>query len=89
MADEFLTITDLAARLDRQPQTIRKYRIESKPGHRYADSPFPQPDRTIGNMPVWNVTRLSEIKEWLKARPGMGAGGGWHAQKRNKDRPSD
>lgn len=68
MADEFLTIGDLAARLGRQPQTIYKYRLDSKPGGRFADHPFPAPDRVVGTMPLWSAARLPEISAWVASR---------------------
>jgi predicted DNA-binding transcriptional regulator AlpA len=76
VSDQFLTIADLADLLGKAQQTIHKYRTDSRPGRRYAATPFPEPDRTVGTMPVWNADRLGEIKAWLDARPGMGVGGG-------------
>jgi hypothetical protein len=72
MTDEFLTIGDLAVRFGVQPQTIHKYRLDSKLGRRYADRPFPLPDRTVGTMPVWLPGRLPEISEWFTARRSTG-----------------
>jgi hypothetical protein len=74
--DELLTIAELAARLGRQPQTLHKYRSDSKPGRRYAATPFPEPDKVTGHMPQWRESRLPEIRAWMAARPGMGTGGG-------------
>jgi hypothetical protein len=82
--DGFLTIPDLAERLGRNAQTVRRFRSDSKPGGRYAGMPFPEPDRRVGNMPVWAESRLPEIEAWLAARPGMGAGGGSPSHRKNR-----
>jgi predicted DNA-binding transcriptional regulator AlpA len=68
MADEFLTIDDLAGRIGRRVQTIYKYRLDSKPGGKFAARPFPKPDRMVGISPVWRESRLPEIKAWVAER---------------------
>lgn len=68
VSDQFLTIAELADRLGKQPQTIHKYRTDSKPGRKFSDQPFPEPDRTVGTMPLWNAGRLPEIKAWVASR---------------------
>jgi hypothetical protein len=37
---------------------------------------FPQPDRLDGQRSTWRSTRIPEIEEWARNRPGRGAGGG-------------
>lgn len=76
MADEYLTLADLAELLGVKPNTVSFFRTHSKPGGRYADDPFPAEDRTIARTPVWLAERVDEIKAWNERRPGQGAGGG-------------
>lgn len=76
MADDYLTLADLAELLDVKPNTVSFYRAHSKPGGRYADHPFPTEDRVIARSPVWLAERADEIKAWDAGRPGQGAGGG-------------
>jgi hypothetical protein len=76
MADDYLTLADLAELLDVKPNTVSFLRTHSKPGGRYAGDPFPEPDRTIARSPVWLAERADEIKAWNARRPGQGAGGG-------------
>lgn len=84
MADDYLTLADLAQLLGVQTETISFYRAHSKPGKRYADHPFPAEDRKFGRSPVWSPGRAEEIKTWDKERPGRGSGGG----RPRKDEPS-
>lgn len=76
MADDYLTLADLAELLGVKTETISFYRAHSKPGRRYADHPFPTEDRLFGRSPVWAASRRDEIKAWDAGRPGQGAGGG-------------
>lgn len=75
MAD-YLTNADLAELLGIKPATIRFLRAQSKPGGRYAEDPFPEPDMTIARSPAWKAERADEIKAWNTRRPGQGVGGG-------------
>ncbi len=85
MADDYLTLADLAELLGVRPNTISFLRTHSKPGGRYADDPFPKPDRTIARSPVWLASRSDEIKAWNARRPGQGAGGGKPSHRTNPD----
>lgn len=76
MADDILTLADLAQLLGIKIETVSFYRAHSKPGRRYADHPFPAPDRLVGRSPIWALNRAEEIKAWDASRPGRGAGGG-------------
>lgn len=58
------------------PETVTKYLIESRPGGRYADHPFPPSDGRIGRAPYWLPERGQEIADWDKQRLGQGSGGG-------------
>lgn len=76
MADDYLTLADLAELLGVKPNTVSFFRSHSKTGGRYASDPFPAPDRTIARTPVWLAERADEIKAWNSRRPGQGSGGG-------------
>jgi predicted DNA-binding transcriptional regulator AlpA len=76
VADDFLTLTDLAQLLGVKTETVSFYRAHSKAGRRYADHPFPAPDRLVGRSPIWHANRVEEIKAWDAQRPGRGVGGG-------------
>lgn len=54
------------------PKTISQFLVESKPGGRYAEHPFPAPDGRIGRGPYWLATRRKVIVEWDESRPGRG-----------------
>lgn len=73
---QFLTVAGVAALLGVDPQTVRGYRVRSKPGGIYARNPFPEPDDTIGRNAVWHPDRAEEIRSWSNARVGRGNGGG-------------
>jgi hypothetical protein len=75
------TTADLAALLGVKPATIRHYRADSRPGGRYADHPFPDPDGHLGITPYWNPERDQEIRAWAAERPGQGVGGGRPARR--------
>lgn len=76
MADDYLTLADLAELIGVKPNTVSFFRTHSKPGGRYADGPFPAEDRVIARTPVWLAGRAEEIKAWNGRRPGQGRGGG-------------
>lgn len=88
MADKdypVMNITEVAALLGPtiKPKTVSQYLAESKPSvgptgrkGRYADHPFPAPDKRMGKSPTWLRERAAEIIEWRDSRPGQGAGGG-------------
>ncbi len=80
---EYLTTAEVAAELGVEPATVSQWRSLSKPGKRYADNPFPEPDLVVGRSAAWRPGRLPELKAWMESRAGMGVGGGWHAQRRN------
>jgi hypothetical protein len=73
-----LTISDVARLLDPPVgwRTISTYLFESRPGRRYGGHSFPAPDGRIGRAPWWKPERTEEIRAWVAARPGQGAGGG-------------
>lgn len=78
-AKDYLAIQDVAALLGVGPKVVSVYRYYSKPGHLYADDPFPAQDCTIARHPVWHVSRRDELQDWRARhcrRPGQGAGGG-------------
>ena len=81
--DDLLTTANLADLLGVKPATIRLYRTTSRPGGRYEQHPFPEPDTHVGINPVWLAARKTEILEWAATRAGQGKGGGQPAQKRN------
>lgn len=85
MADDYLTLADLAELLGVKPNTVSFFRTHSKPGGRYANDPFPTPDRTIARTPVWLAERADEIKAWNDRRPGQGRGGGQPSHRKNAD----
>jgi hypothetical protein len=72
----YLSTSDVATLLGIQPSTVRFLRAESKPGHRYAADPFPEPDIVVARSPAWSEDRKDEILAWNRRRPGQGAGGG-------------
>lgn len=72
----YLSTADLATLLDIKPATLRFLRAQSKPGGRYADDPFPEPDIVIARSPAWRSERADEIVSWNERRPGQGVGGG-------------
>lgn len=72
----YLSTADLAELLGMKPASLRFLRAQSRPGGRYANDPFPEPDLIIARSPAWSGERADEIKAWNKRRPGQGAGGG-------------
>ena len=72
----YLSTSDVAELLGIKPATLRFLRAQSKPGHRYADNPFPDPDMVIARSPAWRSERADEIVAWNARRPGQGVGGG-------------
>lgn len=72
----YLSTTDVAELLGIAPATVRFLRAESRPGHRYAADPFPEPDLVIARSPAWSEDRTDELLAWNARRPGQGAGGG-------------
>lgn len=72
----YLSTSDVAALLGVQPSTVRMLRAKSRPGHRFAADPFPEPDIVIARSPAWSEDRTDEILAWSARRPGQGAGGG-------------
>lgn len=79
--DELLTTADVADLLGIKAGTVRLYRTSSRPGGRYEQHPFPEPDDHVGINPVWRSGRKEEILRWSATRPGQGAGGGQPAHK--------
>lgn len=79
-----LTTADVADLLGVKPGTIRLYRTSSRPGGRYEQHPFPEPDYHVGINPVWLAGRKKEILHWAATRPGRGAGGGQPAHKNRR-----
>lgn len=59
----------VAALLGVEPRTISVYLQRSKPGGRYASTPFPAPNGTFGGRPWWAADRADEIKRWAESRP--------------------
>jgi hypothetical protein len=59
-----------------RPKTISQYLVDSKPGNRYADHPFPEPAYRHGLRPFWTPDQEAAIREWARSRPGPGHGGG-------------
>ncbi len=87
--DDLLTTANVADLLGVKPATIRLYRTSSRPGGRYEQHPFPEPDDHVGINPVWMAGRKEEILKWAATRPGQGKGGGQPAQKRNAARQTE
>jgi hypothetical protein len=87
MADDYLTLADLAELLGVRRNTVSFFRSHSKPGGRYANDPFPTEDRVIARTPVWKVERTDEIKAWNGRRPGQGSGGGQPSHKSRPEHP--
>lgn len=54
-------------------KSVSQYLVESKPGGRYAEHPFPQPAGRIGQWPYWLPTQEREIRAWAENRLGSGA----------------
>jgi len=79
--DKLLTTADVANLLGVKPATIRLYRTSSRPGGRYEQHPFPEPDSHVGINPVWLAGREEEILKWAMTRIGKGVGGGKPAHK--------
>lgn len=71
-----MTTKDVATLLGLGEGTVINYRVYSKPGGRYADHPFPEPDDGVSGRPLWKSERAAEIREWAASRPGKGVGGG-------------
>jgi hypothetical protein len=69
---EYLSLTDIADRLG----VKRDMLYQSRWRYRDKDPRFPAPDVTLANREGWRAERVDEIRDWLKARPGRGAGGG-------------
>lgn len=85
MADEELPVLDIRAVVkilagvtgkEPRPKTISQYLVESKPGGRYADHPFPKPNGRLGRSPWWAKGREQEFVTWQLGRVGQGQGGG-------------
>lgn len=57
-------------------KTVSAYMTESRPGGRYENHPFPEPDGYVAKAPFWMATRIPEIEAWALNRAGQGAGGG-------------
>ncbi len=76
MSTLVLDLEEVAEMLGVKKKTISQYRWFSTPGHRYAERPFPEPDRMVGRSPFWAGGRREEIQAWFDNRPGRGAGGG-------------
>lgn len=74
--DDILDLAAVGDILDVSSKTITQYLSDSRPGKRYANHPFPKPDRYIGRSPVWSLDRRGEIEEWSDLRPGRG----WHVK---------
>jgi len=72
----YLTTADIAAELGVKPATVSQWRSQSKAPGRYAATPFPAPDHVVGQSAAWRRDQLPEIRDWVAARPGPGAGGG-------------
>lgn len=70
----YLTLKEVAAYLGVSPKTVSHYRVDSAPGKRYAGNPFPVQDAMVSGSPIWLKSRLGEIQEWNKRRPGSGRG---------------
>ncbi|MFD8493295.1 hypothetical protein [Amycolatopsis sp. NPDC059657] len=67
----YLDMVEIAGWFDVTHRTVATWRS------RYAGShPFPEPDVITGRTPGWAPAREREIREWEKARPGPGVGGG-------------
>jgi hypothetical protein len=54
-------------------KSVSQYLVESKPGGRFANHPFPAPAGRIGQWPYWLPEQESEIRDWAVSRPGAGA----------------
>lgn len=75
-ATNYLTLPDIAARIDVGVDSIRVYHQRAAKNRR-AGSPrpgdLPAPDNTFGRSPVWTE---QTVADWIAARPGRGVGGG-------------
>jgi len=80
--DEPLSTRDVAALLGVKPETVRFYRAHSKPGGRYENHPFPEPDFVLGVVPAWSAERRQDIVDWDRTRVGQGVGGGRPSHRR-------
>lgn len=69
---EYLTTAEVAAALNVQVDTIYRWRAISHGTGRYANHPFPAPDKHFGQSPVWDAARLPEIRKWMASRPPTG-----------------
>lgn len=58
----------VAALLDVDPMTITRYMNFSKPGGKYEETPFPQPDGRVGDRPYWMPETVSRIRVWSSSR---------------------
>lgn len=62
-----------------KPGTIKQYEVDSKPGGRFANDPFPARDGTVNRGPWWSLSREEEIRAWFLRHPrrtkGDGIGG--------------
>lgn len=86
----YVAIRDIAELLGVKPTNISGYRTQSRPGHAYADDPFPAHDTRFVWHPAWKLERLPEIFEWYARhsrgrRPGQGVGGGQPSHARSKE----
>ena len=54
-------------------KTVSQYLVESKPGGRYAEHPFPAPAGRVGQWPYWLPEQEPAIREWAAKRAGAGA----------------
>ena len=71
----FLTNVDVAELGGVDPKSVSRARQRSKPGQRYADDPFPEPDGRHGQWPWWKLDREQEIRDWFarhQDRTGVG-----------------
>lgn len=72
----FLDRASLAAKFGVRPGTIKQYEIDSKPGERFENDPFPKRDGTVNRGPWWRLERLPEFEAWFaRVRDRKGVGG--------------
>lgn len=70
------TIRNPEMRRDTSPlssKSVSQYLVESRPGGRYADRPFPRPAGRVGQWPYWLPEQETEIRAWAEGRLGAGA----------------
>lgn len=84
----YVAIQDIAELLGTKATNISGYRSQSRPGHIYANDPFPAHDTRIVWHPAWRIERLPEIFEWYarhagRRRSGQGRGGGQPSHRAN------